>query len=61
MINVRVQLVYGSYHDVDSSQIAFEQAGALAVREACTRAGLSLLEPERVCPSPRQHLRSAGD
>jgi len=45
VINVRVQLVYGSYHDVDSSQIAFEQAGALAFREACTQAKLALLEP----------------
>jgi elongation factor G len=45
VINVRCQLVFGSYHDVDSSQIAFEQAGALAFREACTRAGLALLEP----------------
>jgi len=45
VINVRVQLVYGSYHDVDSSQIAFEQAGALAFREACTQARLALLEP----------------
>jgi len=45
VINVRVQLVYGSYHDVDSSQIAFEQAGALAFREACTQAGPALLEP----------------
>lgn len=45
VINVRVQLVYGSYHDVDSSQIAFEQAGALAFREACSQAGLALLEP----------------
>lgn len=45
VIDVKVQLVYGSYHDVDSSQIAFEQAGALAFREACTEAGLALLEP----------------
>jgi elongation factor G len=45
VINVKVELVYGSYHDVDSSQIAFEQAGALAFREACTKAGLALLEP----------------
>ncbi|MSR43936.1 MAG: elongation factor G [Phycisphaerales bacterium] len=45
VINVKVELVYGSYHDVDSSQIAFEQAGALAFREACTEAGLALLEP----------------
>ncbi len=43
--NVKVELVFGSYHDVDSSQIAFEQAGALAFREACTKAGLTLLEP----------------
>jgi elongation factor G len=45
VINVKVELVYGSYHDVDSSQIAFEQAGALAFRQACTQAGLGLLEP----------------
>ena len=45
VIDVKVELVYGSYHDVDSSQIAFEQAGALAFREACTEAGLALLEP----------------
>jgi elongation factor G len=43
--NIKVELVYGSYHDVDSSQIAFEQAGALAFREACSKARLALLEP----------------
>ncbi|MEE2908157.1 MAG: elongation factor G [Planctomycetota bacterium] len=45
MVNVCIELVDGSYHEVDSSQIAFEQAGALAFREACTQAGLALLEP----------------
>jgi len=45
MVNVCVELVDGSYHEVDSSQIAFEQAGALGFREACTKAGLALLEP----------------
>jgi len=45
MQNVKVELIDGSYHEVDSSQVAFEQAGALAFREACTRAGLTLLEP----------------
>ncbi|MCH2136200.1 MAG: elongation factor G [Phycisphaerales bacterium] len=45
MVNVKVTLTYGSYHDVDSSQVAFEQAGALAFRQACTQAGLALLEP----------------
>jgi elongation factor G len=45
VVNVKAELVFGSYHEVDSSQIAFEQAGALAFREACTRAGLALMEP----------------
>jgi len=45
MVNIRAELVDGSSHEVDSSQIAFEQAGALAFREACTQAGLALLEP----------------
>ena len=45
VINCRVQLVFGSYHDVDSNQIAFEQAGALAFREAFTKAQPALLEP----------------
>ena len=43
--NVLVELVDGSYHEVDSSPIAFEQAGALAFREACTQAQLTLMEP----------------
>ncbi len=45
VVNVLVELVDGSHHPVDSSALAFEQAGALAFREACTRAGLALLEP----------------
>ncbi|MCC7146561.1 MAG: elongation factor G [Phycisphaeraceae bacterium] len=45
LINVKVTLIDGSYHDVDSSQIAFEQAGILAFREACRKAKLILLEP----------------
>jgi elongation factor G len=45
MINVKVTLIDGSYHDVDSSQIAFEQAGVLAFREAIQKAGPVLLEP----------------
>ncbi|UCD76633.1 MAG: elongation factor G [Phycisphaerales bacterium] len=45
VVNVKVDLVFGSYHEVDSSPLAFEQAGALAFREACKQAGLALLEP----------------
>ncbi|MEM9560681.1 MAG: elongation factor G, partial [Planctomycetota bacterium] len=45
LINVKVELVDGSYHDVDSSQVAFEQAARLALRDAVTKAKSVLLEP----------------
>ncbi|HTL53406.1 MAG TPA: elongation factor G [Planctomycetota bacterium] len=45
VINVKVCLVDGKFHDVDSSDIAFERAGRLAFREACQAAGLIILEP----------------
>ncbi|HZL36609.1 MAG TPA: elongation factor G [Tepidisphaeraceae bacterium] len=45
LINVKVTLVDGSYHQVDSSQIAFELAGQLAFREAVQHAKPTLLEP----------------
>jgi elongation factor G len=45
MVDVKVQLIFGSYHDVDSSEIAFKLAGSLAFKEAARRAGPVLLEP----------------
>lgn len=45
LINIKVELIDGSYHAVDSSQIAFEQAARLALREAVVKAGSILLEP----------------
>ncbi len=45
MVDVKVELVYGSYHDVDSSEIAFKIAGSMAVKEAAKRAQPVLLEP----------------
>ena len=45
LVNVRVTLIDGSHHEVDSSGIAFEQAGILAFRDACQRSGPQLLEP----------------
>jgi elongation factor G len=45
LINVKVTLTDGSYHPVDSSQIAFELAGQLAFKEGVLKAGPTLLEP----------------
>ena len=45
LVNTKVRLIDGSYHEVDSSQVAFEQAGAIAMKEAARKAGLQLLEP----------------
>ena len=45
VVDVRVTLVDGSHHDVDSSELAFRIAGSMAVRAAANQAGLKLLEP----------------
>src|ERR687897_248204 len=45
MVDVRVELVDGSYHDVDSSEMAFKIAGSMAVQDAARKAKPVLLEP----------------
>jgi elongation factor G len=45
MLNMKVRLLGGSAHSVDSDQIAFEAAAASAFRTACKKAGPVLLEP----------------
>ena len=45
VIGVHAKLYHGSFHDVDSSQAAFEIAGSLAFKAAATDAGIHLLEP----------------
>ena len=44
-VDVRVTLTYGSYHDVDSSEMAFKIAGSMAVKKAARQASPVLLEP----------------
>ncbi len=55
VVDVKVELVDGSYHEVDSSEMAFKIAGSMAVKEAARRAKPVLLEPvmdvEVVTPS----------
>ena len=45
MVDIKVNLVFGSYHDVDSSEQAFYIAGSMAFKEACNKAEPIILEP----------------
>ncbi len=45
LIDIKVTLVDGSYHDVDSNEMAFKVAGSMAIRDAVNRASPVLLEP----------------
>ena len=55
MVDVKATLTFGSYHDVDSSEMAFKIAGSMAVKEAARQANPIILEPvmgvEVVTPS----------
>ena len=45
VVDVKISLVDGSFHNVDSSEMAFKIAGSLAFKKAAQEAGLVLLEP----------------
>jgi len=45
MANIEIDLYDGSFHDVDSSEMAFKVAGSMAFKHACKSAGIVLLEP----------------
>jgi elongation factor G len=45
MVDMKVTLFDGAYHEVDSSAIAFEIAARTCMKEACAKAGVKLLEP----------------
>ena len=50
VVDVKVTLLDGSYHEVDSSEMAFKIAGSMAFKEACQKAGPVVLEPiMKVC------------
>jgi elongation factor G len=58
MVDVKVELVYGSYHDVDSSEMAFKIAGSMAIKEGAAKAHPVLLEPMMKVEvvSPEQYM-----
>jgi elongation factor G len=45
VVDIAIELTYGSYHDVDSSEMAFKIAGSMAFKNAMQKAGPVLLEP----------------
>ena len=45
VVDVKVTLYDGSYHEVDSSEMAFKIAGSMAFKEACRKAQPVILEP----------------
>jgi elongation factor G len=45
VVDIKVTLVDGSYHEVDSSEMAFKIAGSMGFKEGCQKAGPQLLEP----------------
>ncbi|MDD6078033.1 MAG: elongation factor G [Clostridiales bacterium] len=45
VVDVKVTLIDGSFHEVDSSEMAFKICGSMAFKEACQKAGPTLLEP----------------
>ena len=45
VVDVHVDLIFGSYHEVDSSEMAFQVAGSMAFKDGCKKCGPQLLEP----------------
>jgi len=57
MIDVKVQIVDGTFHEVDSNELAFKMAGIFALKDAAKKAGLILLEPimKVECTTPDEY------
>jgi len=57
-VDVKVTLTFGSYHDVDSSELAFKLAASMAFKEGARKAGIALLEPimKVECEMPEEYM-----
>ena len=45
LVDIKVRIVFGSYHEVDSNEMAFKICGSMAIKEACQKGGAIILEP----------------
>jgi elongation factor G len=64
MVDITIEIIDGSFHEVDSSEIAFKMAGVFAFKEAARKAGAIMLEPimDVEVISPEEHMGDAiGD
>jgi len=57
-VDVKATLTFGSYHDVDSSELAFKLAASMAFKEGARKAGIALLEPimKVECEMPEEYM-----
>ncbi len=57
MVDVKVDVIDGSFHEVDSNELAFKMAGIFALKEACKKANVILLEPimKVECTTPDEY------
>ena len=58
VVDIKAELYYGSYHDVDSSEMAFKIAGSMALQEGVRKASPVLLEPvmKVVAVTPEENM-----
>lgn len=58
LVDVKISIVFGSYHEVDSSEMAFKICGSMAIKDACRKAKPVILEPimKVAVITPEEHL-----
>lgn len=58
LVDVKVRIVFGSYHDVDSNEMAFKICGSMALKDAAKKCAPTLLEPimKVVCTTPEEYM-----